>query len=1163
MKKSDKDEIIKYIHELKESDKYNNFFCNFRLHEDSTDQLLKMISNIRIIKQEMHQRYFPKNLEILCKREMAYYNNKDYSIYKLLLWGTELLNIFNEDICKYIELKRNYENALFAENYDLALEILNTIEKTLCCSIWTTYQKFLVFNFMKKQFEIQKQLDKMQEDSHQINFFYLLMLYYAKMTDSSINFDEYNIVLEQFLESGDKQNVAWRYFNFKLNVNETKDIQGLKSALIFDEQNSIIDYYETYIDALQILCFKDRYTDFIGECVKLLCPQNKDYRIRNLYTAIVKIDDKVKLDNKACEIIENYTCGMYDKVKRDIIEYFNSHSYDFVFCNLYMKMDLETNEFKIPHLKFWTEINKIYLFQYDIKSSIQIIGGYYKLFSGTSWKYKILSIMVRKLNYKMASSILHCSILNDYIYTPLYYQCILSKENQIEYLMKFQEISPITTKLQNFVLSGNIENDALIKIDPIRWKYYEIKQLTKCGECSIAIHKCCQLLDYFYNNKNMRYYEERIRRTLYDCYLKVNEFEKAMNLYIDSYLIIQELVVHMDLGLLIQALTYEDDDLIKGNISRPILYSLFYEMKDEEIISADDEIVSAYLDYLEFKGCTTIIQLLNSYNHLNEIDILFLNRVCNQTILMKDYVSKTEAGGSAAELRAEVLKLLIKKDRRSERVKDYLNELNSIYKMTQLQKKINSFNHNRIFIDTENLYLYMKKELEREFSKYKTVQDLRNTLYDGKSFKQKPDLAFVLEQYIDQQRFFTNIVEKIKRAYLNESPYSLECFLSTRIRHNFCNDNLKKVFEEEKLFSKKMKDNSVDYIVNDYWKNKLPEEEYNLVIEELSKFSQTIDAKIQEIKDKWMRIKQDSHSEGMFDYRGFTEFFLNYELIYIQSISSADDFFNTVIGSLDFKTSSILNAIRNKIENDLKVYYSDSISRLEKQVKKIEFNRLVKNEMLRNIEISKAKYIDDIEIFKDIFNMEHEQYPDFSMEELIEFCLEIEKDMNNQFRKAKIKSSIHNNEIFKGNIFPYLVDIIGILIRNAVEHSHITEMDKLSIGIDICSFSGSEIEKKIMSKNPHCQFDYPIIFKVTNNLNEDEDLESIRLKISGKINDIYTGVFRDQSSQEGGSGLYKTARIIQYGLHSPAAYYSNVENNLCEINIAMDLENYLRKDIVD
>jgi hypothetical protein len=1156
-------ELMLELSKLKETSGVNNYFCNLRsrIRYIEDGNILKKISENETIKNDIYTNYLPKSIDTLFKRSMFYDKRDNNSINDLLSWGSELLVYFFENANKFYFFKCKYEHALFSENYEKAMEILNSIEKQVCYSIWGLHQKLLVYNLANKQMETYE-IEKIQRAIINPGYATLLLSYYSRMADNAIDFDEYNVAITQLLDSVDNNQISWRYFDHKLNLIDEKNIQGIKSALIFDEQLSFIDYYETYIDSLQLLSDKDRHISTIKNIVNKLSKKNCDFRIKNLNMAINRIEGNFTLDDTICNLIENYTCGKYEYIKEGATETFNNYSDNFEVCKLLVKTGIVIEDLNIPLKAFWKDLRQIYSFNYDAKNSITRLGNYYKFYYGTSWRYKIFNIMVRKLHLNHELNVLFYAVINDKSYTPLFYQCIKSSENKLKYISRFQEKSPATAILQIYMLTGEIHNNSINVIDPIRWLYYEIQQLILNKKFSLAIEKCCQYLFAYGNNKNMLYYEERIRRILYNCYLTVKSYEEAMNLYVESYLITEELVLHMELHNLIIFIDDEDEN-IKANICKPIVYSLYFR-------SSNDEVRSVYLDYLESKDSRTIKVLLEKYKQLREVDILFLNKVCTQSLLMKDYVSKTEVGGSAAELRAEVLRVLINFDLRTERVKEYINELNSIYKVTQLQKIINSFNHNRIFIDTDNLYLYMKDDLEREFAKYKAVQELRKTLHDTISNKKEKSFElenlFVYEQYWDQHKFFNGIIEKIKVAYLNTSPYSLECFIGTRIRHNYCKDNLKKVFEEENLFSKKMKDNSPDYIVNDYWKDRLPEEDYNIVIVVLSRFSQIIDTKINEIREKWMRIKQDDVGFGLFDFRFVTQYFLDYVFYdYEKALNDSEGFFKEIIIYLDEYTGILLNKIKEKIDSDLKPYYNRAISELETNIKAIDFDKYMKSEMLRKIEISKAKYIDDIEGFKDIFNMEHDKYPDYTLTELIEFCLEIEKDMNNQFRYANVTTNINDNFLYDGNVFPYLVDIMGILIRNAIEHSQFTNMEKMQIEIDINPYSYIKENYKYAiqeRKNEHKFSDENniVVLKVANNLNINVNEKTVLQKVKEKVDDIYSGKYMERSRQEGGSGLYKIARSVQYSLHSHVDYYWDLRDGIFEINIVIDLGKYRCKE---
>lgn len=1144
-------ETIDYIQQLKEVNPINNTFRLIRICNTNDKQLIgnKGYKTPNMLYLNMKNDYFPKELDVIYMRDMQIYNDMDNSIYELLEWGTQLILLFQDELKNYINLKQEYEKYLFSEKYENAYKTLCKLEKSVCYSMWGIQQKYLLRVLQNRQEEIKKEIFKLENRCSKKSLMKLMLFYYYRMVDSEIDFEEYNNQINHLLETGDKNSPIFKYCKYKLDIVSPKTVQEVKWALVFDEQISFIDYYETYIDALQILSKRKDITHVLKKCVINIYKNCTDSRIRNLSLTLFNPKDiHFSIDNRKCSLIENYTCGNYSELNKAFALYIEN---DFIVYNLLVKSGINISNNDIPYKSLWKEIYNVYMLSYN-KNSIEIINKYYKIFYCTSWKYKLLGIMVRKLNFNYDDHALKLAILNDYTLTPLFYQIIEDTTNRVAYIKAFESNAPATTQLHLFMLNETIDRGLINKVLPIRFRYYEVKKYYEQKDYQKCIKMCKDILLELSSHKSL-YYEERIRRILYNSYVKENNYIEGMKLYVDSYIITKKLVERMSLNELIPKIDDELDEYsqLRQDISTPIIYRFYYKNLDEEVISS-------YLDYLESKQCTTIKNLLNTYKGLTKHEIIFLDKVCTQSLLINDYVSKSEVGGSAAELRAEVLRILLKYDEEGE--KEYLAELNSLYKSIQLQKKIDSFNHTRIFIDKSNLLKYLKDELTQEFSKYRVVQELRTALNSNTNEVISP--SFVLDEYWDYHKFFYEMIDRIKREYLNESPYSLEDFLSARIRHNYCNDNLKKVFEEENLFSKKIKDNSREYIVNEYWKNKLSADEYERVILALSKFSKKIDEKIQEITEKWIRIKNTANTEGMFDYSAFTDYFFNYvEIDFEQVIEDPEQFIRSVIIALDKYTNKILSEIRLRIDTDLKPYYNEAICTLETDIKRLSFTTNAKNEMLRQIEISKARYIEDIDGFKDIFNMENEKYPDFTMRELIDFCVEIERGMNNKFSIDKVNTVIHCRKRYSGEIFSYLVDIVAILIRNAVQHSEINNMEELNIDIKIIPYKDSEIqcrvnENTIIKDENNSIGELSVVFDVSNNLNSTVDTEITYENARKIISNICKHKFKEESSKEGGSGLYKIARTVCYNLNTYAAFCLIPSDNSFKISIAVDLTKF-------
>ncbi|MCI9082128.1 MAG: hypothetical protein HFI70_07450 [Lachnospiraceae bacterium] len=1120
---------IKMFRELRHVTQYN------------MESVFNIIKDNYKLSEIINKEYLCESDQELFKWDIDYDMSNDGSLMNLLKWGQSLLRFYSDSIGEFISLKQTYEKFLFEENFLEAYRVILKIDKKISHSVWGIHQKIMLSELSES---IDYDIHKLLKHNGTVS---LLGHYYYKMVDKDINFLQYNNSIFDLLKTADRTTPSWRYFNYKLNIISEVNIQEIKVALLIDEQISIIDYYETYIDILQSVAEKRNFEAIVKEIIYGLNDLFDDYRIRNMNIAYNGVKGEIVIDNEISSVIEQYTCGQNDILKENIKVLLKKYGDDFSLCCLFVKAKINISEKRDAFKELWEEIESIYRVNYEIEKSIARIGKYYKLLYGTSWRSKLHSVMVRKLNLGGNNDVLKKAILNDMTLTPLFYQCIQDNQQKFEYLSKMKIFMPCTIELHKYMLSGE-SIDQLMRqmIDTSRLNFYEIKYLLFSSQYEICISKSLDFLNTV-NLKN-QYMQERTRRILFESYLGLRLLNDAMRLYVNSYLLSAGFVLHMELDRLVNFIDDCDEEKIKADICRPLIMRFRYPDNDENVISS-------YLDYLESQNISTIVELLKCKKNMSELDILFLDKVCTQSLLMKDYVSKTEVGGSAAELRAMILHHLLEQDKDNK--KKYLIELNAIYKDMQLQKKIKAFNHNRIFIDREKLYIFLSKDLKQEFAKFRVVQEIRKVLEDSEY--ETAHMIFPMESYWDLAKFFYSIVKKIASAYLNDSPYSLENFLSTRIRHNYCKDNLKKQFEEQKLFSKKELDTSKDYTINEFWKDKIFNSDYAIVMEILSKFSSGIDLKIQEIRDEWIRIRREEYPKGMFDYSDFTDFFVKYVVLdFDNMMSNTMEFFTEVVSQLDNWTDNILKKIRDRIENELKPYYNNKLLELEKEIKQCKIQEKNKTELLRKIEISKAKYVEDLDSFKDIFYMENENYPDFTLRDLVEFCCKIEDDMNNEFSSAKVKVDINVNDIYIGKIFPYMVDVLGNLIRNGVQHSEFDKLKDLIIEIEVSDYKGGELEK-IFIESYHFDMPFNIVIRVRNNLNDIVNKQDVIQRVNQKIENIEKKKYRSESMKEGGSGLYKIARTIDYSLSTNAAFYNNHSADYFDISIAMDLKKYIKK----
>ena len=344
--------------------------------------------------------YFPKKEEQLANRHFEYDPLVDMSIYYLFDWGVMLLEFYREKMNSFFHMKMQYENALFGENYKEAYNSLRKIVDEFGISEWVYSQEFVLSSLCGDNKNNAKD-SFLNNSCAYSNILKIILVYYDKMANSNVNYEDYSNSVSKMLEKENLKSIRGRYLRYKLNINfnKSKSIHDFKSALIIDEQISLVDYYETFIDVLQNLYYQPRMTSLIRSIVYKLHDFLDDYRIRNLYIALGGTIKKVQVDQYINTVIEKYTMGNYTGL---INEYQNCSAFgivDFDLYNIFLKANINIGKLKTPHSKLWNELFSIYNLKYKLGEAVNAIGGYYKLLYNTSWKYKLYGILSRKIKF--------------------------------------------------------------------------------------------------------------------------------------------------------------------------------------------------------------------------------------------------------------------------------------------------------------------------------------------------------------------------------------------------------------------------------------------------------------------------------------------------------------------------------------------------------------------------------------------------------------------------------------------------------------------------------------------------------------------------------------------------------------------------------------------
>jgi hypothetical protein len=358
--------------------------------------------------------------------------------------------------------------------------------------------------------------------------------------------------------------------------------------------------------------------------------------------------------------------------------------------------------------------------------------------------------------------------------------------------------------------------------------------------------------------------------------------------------------------------------------------------------------------------------------------------------------------------------------------------------------------------------------------------------------------------------FKENFLE-LRDTFISSKEYGLDSYLSVRIRHGTLSGELRKPFESENLITQRnVKTNYYDE--NEYWKRNL-----NINIElmeqiqlKLNELSLKIDELTSIVKDHWIQIKTEktSASNGLFDYSYTDKQLLTLYNKYI-NITVYEDFINEVFSDLIEKTELNLKLIRTTILVDLKGNLFDILNELHGYI-----NALPEKTKLTALSTAIANCKTNVQTMLDKISRWFIFAPDkkiseFNITYAIETGIEI---LNNVYRK-KLNSSIvaDFNPNIDGKYFTSFVDVIYILLDNIVKHSQLTYED---------------IRVAIASKETNSR----LVLNISNNLASGFQVDDTIKKMIPIKEDIFKRTITDKFSKEGGSGLLKVKKILQYDM---------------------------------
>lgn len=1061
-----------------------------------------------------------------------------------------LTYLYSDVINRYLYLRDEYEKQYLLGNYDNAKSLLDLIDKEICVSLWACGQHMLLKEHKYGLTENKQLLDQF---SHSVPNNYVtqaVLFYYSVLAEANTSYDNYQNQINKFLKQLPESSVK-SYLAQKLSLVPPNQQDDFSLILQIDSQYSIIDLYNDLEIFIPIFFYNDICEGTIRSAYLSSFASLIESPVAKNVKLILSLSGRSTFSeepyaNKVYSIIEQYTIGNYTWVLENALDYLVSKPYDFQIAVLFCKALIHNNldfpiNFPIPYVK---SIYSIYKMDNEYKDSVLYIKKSLKQNHGFSLHIKMQTFLNRKgaANQKLFLS--YSGLLDEALH-PNFVQflCAPLSDAFITYL------SP---KCPNAVLLTTILDaqkpvvlDKALTVSTFYYPFITAEEFFRQGnyqqaeEVLITAEQSCDPQDL--------YTYERIMRLRLRILGKENNYAQAIHLLVSSYFRNETLFERLasEKGFSIPS-RIRDPKLI-GNIDY-VIYVFLSHPSDYH------KQISAYSNYLDLNNFSSISCYIDSTSVQDIRSRFFLEHICTINLLKRD-ATLCLNDISAESVRLSILQKLYKTFRQ----KAYLDEINEISTNEVIRGNLRSINRSKINVDIEKIYTFFQPIWEENYNKYHLLSkslikiiDLNLSDESFKSLAENLNMMIANSPDVSQETIvLKGILEQILDAFLFNTQFGLETYLSSRLRHGYCKEQLSSFLNELHLISLRNEGDN-QYLINDYWEIRLlaiPDLR-SYIIQLLNSFTCKIEQKIEEIRGSWLRIKNTTNPNGMFDYSSFVDTYLvAYQGEYISEFRL---FYKHVVNLFWGVTDSCLSSIRERIDGELQEYFIDTIDELEKGLDTLDSVYCdaqashVIRELKHNCALAKSKVITIIREFQSVFSINKSEYNNFYMHDLSDSCQRITEKLFPNSGDIQWIINADTTLLFDGRYFASFVDMLCILINNCITHSGYSDMSHIIIDVRINESTSVERKDFFEAVNAQDTGKHVVTLSVTNNVLPSTDMQLLEQKLQFTFEAIQSekgGAHRIQS--EGGSGLYKFAKTAEYNLDGEyCIYYSFDDHNV-------------------
>jgi hypothetical protein len=993
---------------------------------------------------------------------------------------------YKHKINLFLKYKEEYEMYLLIGDYESAEKQLTKIETEICFSLWSLENRFVLKELSGKASENKEFLSQFNETNNSKGITKYLAHYLSLRAEHSLSINRYFKDLElslNNLKNTDTKEAFQNYYRFKLTFLNHIDFSNYGEIIALDFSHSIIDRYLNLIKVLTNLLAVSSYLDETKEKKIAL----KNYLQNRINYLIRKIDDPIlyklkllsgdaifpafdiKKSQNEIRIIDNYTSGLYDVAEKELQKLLLVNPAQFDLYVLYVKSLIYQKKDFIP-------IGK--------RKSVQneILNDLFKIISVTTNPDQAALNLLR-----IANNITSCSLsygITDFVYfqtkgkqerkllsrisyniaNPIIYDIFTEDSDKLNFLNMLSEKFPnsITVEFFQERLKGL---DYLIKYEKkIPEGKFKVELARKYQEKNDFLNASKEWEFLISNYKDTAPILETSIVNLFKCYLKLNQPNKCIELFVDSFFFNNHIIDKIEVRELLDKIHNNKFRNVDKGINLPIFYT---------IVGAD--VVETQLAFELFNSSVGVekpTQLLSRTTEFDERKFMFfIEHTCSPKILM--HSTSFDNSKQRLEERLSIANFVREK---SPSNKNIVAEIKSIQNILVIQQGLIDLDESKIYVNEQGIIENELQDFQAIYERFEIISGITDKgklliLKDGAltTYSSQEDTNIEKIEYSNNPVFdiYMELFNAVKDKFLN-SRFGIVAYLSTRIRHGVLVGELRPIFETHNLITLK-EGNSSNYRRNNFWDmvySNYSQSQREQIQITLSDFASKIDGVIFDLIKKHLQVyKADSNDDGWFNY----EFNLNtlwYHSVAAIYSESFEDFVQGIFGVLWERTDENLEYIREKIQNDILNLFNTYFDELERNI----INQLGESnsEPIRKaIKDCSTEIQTVIQKISRWFKRSEIKAANFKLSELINIVAEYTSKSSWQ-KRLNLTKEISFDCNLKGENKTHFADLIRIFLENIIKHSSENSFDlkcKISSKLEEENILKITIENEITDTN--------------------------------------------------------------------------------------------------